>query len=593
MEQKYRILGIAPYEGLKNMMLRLAGEFPDLELTVFVGDLEQGLKIAKKNFYHNYDAVISRGMTAQLLSQLPIPVVEIEISMYDILCALSLADAKNKKTAIVSFADITQIASQLCEINDYQIDLYTLSSADKAHEVLTECKNKGYDSILCDMIANQTARQFGMNSYLITSGPESIRSAFENVMAVCRNIRALRSENLLLRELLRGQLSQTVMFDSKKNVILSTLDEPAEELIEMLEAEIPETTAEKDRRITKTRNGEIYAIKAQQLETEEESFTAFYFTNRKSPLATEKSGIRFYSKKEVENLYYESMFCYAGTIEKVRGSLCKISEATKPTLIIGESGTGKESLAFYIYMHGVLTKSPLTVIDCQLLNDKSWDYLLGHSNSPLSDSNTTIFLQNIDLLSNTRSAQLLAAILSMDVCETNHLILSATRNDNGQDSKTAALFANRLSAVTIFIPPLREQKSCIRPLMNQMLSLLNADAPHKLAGAEPQAIEELETYSWPHNLTQFKRVIGELSVTEKTSLATAESVRKILQKEQHIGYISNSNEAFLPIDLNRPLHEIEKDIVFRVLQTSNNNQTDASRKLGISRTTLWRIVSDK
>lgn len=568
-------------------------DFQEIELTVFVGDLEDGLEIAKKNFHRNYDAVISRGMTAQLLQQLPIPIVEIEISMYDIMCALNLADARHKKTAIVSFANITKIAGQLCEINDYSVDFYALSSPNKANDVLAMCKEKGYDSILCDMVANQAARQHGMNSYLITSGSDSVRRAFDQVLAVCKNIKSLRGENLMLRELIQGQLSQTVMFDDDKNIILSTMDDPSTDLIEMLGNEIEETIVEHDRRITKVRNGEIYSIRAQRIEVEDKTCTAFYFSSRKNPLTTEKAGVRFYSKKEIEQIYYESMFCFAGTAERIKGVLSKITGTSKPILIIGENGTGKESLAFYLYMNGLFTKTPLTVVDCQLLNDKSWEYLLSHSSSPLSDSNTTIFFQNLDLLSPSRSSQLLTAIISMEVYETNHVIMSATCDSNEQISKMVSLFADKLCALSVYAPPLREQKTCIPALLNQVLSLLNTDTPNKLAGAEPQAIKVLEEYNWPHNLTQFKRVIGELAITESNVLATEQTINKIIQKEQHIGYVPHTPESFMPIDLERPLSEIEKDIIERVLHASDNNQTIAAKKLGISRTTLWRIINEK
>jgi len=98
MKNYIRVLGIAPYEGMKNQMLNLAKEYPQIDLTVYVGDMEQGLIIAQNNFHGDYDVVISRGATAQMLrQQLTIPVIEIEISMYDILCAIKLAGGLRKK----------------------------------------------------------------------------------------------------------------------------------------------------------------------------------------------------------------------------------------------------------------------------------------------------------------------------------------------------------------------------------------------------------------------------------------------------------------------------------------------------------------
>lgn len=63
MHRKVRVLGIAPYDNMKALMLNLAQERDDIELTVFVGDLQQGVELAKRNFYNDYDAIVSRGGT--------------------------------------------------------------------------------------------------------------------------------------------------------------------------------------------------------------------------------------------------------------------------------------------------------------------------------------------------------------------------------------------------------------------------------------------------------------------------------------------------------------------------------------------------
>ena len=61
MENRFRVLCIAPYEGMKSLMSSLTDEYPEMDLTLFVGDRELGLEIARANFHGNYDVVISRG----------------------------------------------------------------------------------------------------------------------------------------------------------------------------------------------------------------------------------------------------------------------------------------------------------------------------------------------------------------------------------------------------------------------------------------------------------------------------------------------------------------------------------------------------
>ena len=67
MKNRIRVLGIAPYEGMKSLMSSVVADYPQIDLTLFVGDMEQGLEIAKNNFHGDYDVVISRGNTAKML----------------------------------------------------------------------------------------------------------------------------------------------------------------------------------------------------------------------------------------------------------------------------------------------------------------------------------------------------------------------------------------------------------------------------------------------------------------------------------------------------------------------------------------------
>ena len=105
--RKIRILGIAPYEGMKTIMQNIAKTREDLELDVYVGDLNTGVEIARRNFHSDYDVIISRGGTAQLIGQATsIPVIEVTLSVYDILRAIKLAENYEDRSAIVGSPSI-------------------------------------------------------------------------------------------------------------------------------------------------------------------------------------------------------------------------------------------------------------------------------------------------------------------------------------------------------------------------------------------------------------------------------------------------------------------------------------------------------
>ena len=595
MNHRIRVLGIAPYEGMKTLMSSVVADYPQIDLTLFVGDMEQGLEIARSNFHGDYDVVISRGGTAKMLQKnLALPVIEIDISMYDILCALKLADGLTGKTAMVSFANITSSAHLLCDLMKYNMDIYTIDSAEAVEPTLRQLQKNDYQSILCDMISNTTAKRLGLNSFLITSGIDSIRKAFDQALLLCRSQQRLRDENQFFRQLIQGQIGQTMVFDQDGNLFLSTLDDPKPELLELLRRDLPESQLGAERRITRNLGRMLYAIRARRISTGSLTYTAFFFDARKTPLSPNQVGIRFSTRPEAENAFYSSIFSFAGSISDYQQDIEHISQSTAPVMVTGEDGTGKESIVSVLYMRSPLRNAPLVSINCSLLNDKSWAFLLEHHNSPLADQGNTLYFASIDALSEERRQQLLAVLSEMDVCRRNRVIFSCVCQPGEYTSAVGSLFMDKLCCLSLYLPPLRQMAERIPALVNLSLSHLNVDLPRQIVGADPEAITLLQNFQWPHNYTQFRRVIGELAVTATGSLITAENVRQALRKERHVGAFSPCAEnAAAPLNLNRTLDEISQDVARRVVEESGGNQTVAAKRLGISRTTLWRLLQPK
>lgn len=595
MNHRIRVLGIAPYEGMKTLMSSVVADYPQIDLTLFVGDMEQGLEIARSNFHGDYDVVISPGGTAKMLQKnLALPVIEIDISMYDILCALKLADGLTGKTAMVSFANITSSAHLLCDLMKYNMDIYTIDSAEAVEPTLRQLQKNDYQSILCDMISNTTAKRLGLNSFLITSGVDSIRKAFDQALLLCRSQQRLRDENQFFRQLIQGQIGQTMVFDQDGNLFLSTLDDPKPELLELLRRDLPESQLGAERRITRNLGRMLYAIRARRISTGSLTYTAFFFDARKTPLSPNQVGIRFSTRPEAENAFYSSIFSFAGSISDYQQDIEHISQSTAPVMVTGEDGTGKESIVSVLYMRSPLRNAPLVSINCSLLNDKSWAFLLEHHNSPLADQGNTLYFASIDALSEERRQQLLAVLSEMDVCRRNRVIFSCVCQPGEYTSAVGSLFMDKLCCLSLYLPPLRQMAERIPALVNLSLSHLNVDLPRQIVGADPEAITLLQNFQWPHNYTQFRRVIGELAVTATGSLITAENVRQALRKERHVGAFSPCAEnAAAPLNLNRTLDEISQDVARRVVEESGGNQTVAAKRLGISRTTLWRLLQPK
>ena len=173
-----RVLAVAPYVGMKDLLEQEASYFPQIQLDALTGNLEEGVRLAQENFHANYDIIISRGGTATLLRQrVDLPVVEVPTRMTDILQAIRLSDGYFGKRALVGFSSITTGARDLIELLQLDIDVFTLSEASDISDILEYLKKEKYQTVICDVISGMAAQEAGFDTILITSGAESIRRA--------------------------------------------------------------------------------------------------------------------------------------------------------------------------------------------------------------------------------------------------------------------------------------------------------------------------------------------------------------------------------------------------------------------------------
>ena len=94
--KKTNILAIVPYEGLKDQMISLANRRDDIELTVYVGDMEEGYAISQSLHISDFDAVLSRGSTGENIRRsVTVPVIDITPSVLDVLRCIRLAQSFN------------------------------------------------------------------------------------------------------------------------------------------------------------------------------------------------------------------------------------------------------------------------------------------------------------------------------------------------------------------------------------------------------------------------------------------------------------------------------------------------------------------
>ena len=506
MEQKIRALGIAPYEAMKTAMQKLAAERTDLQLDVYVGDLEYGAEIVRHNLNNGYDVILSRGGTAELIGQITyIPVVEIPLSVCDVLRSIKLAENYADRYAIVGFPSITGSAHLLRELLQYKIDIVTIHNTDEVTATLRRLKQNGYRMVICDMITHTTAKRLGLNAILITSGTESIQAALDQAVKISTSYLRLQEENRFLENVLRGHTGDTVILDNAGDIFFTTWEqECAEELYSLLREELPQVEATESHKFFRNIGGTLFSVDGKILSHLGRSYAVFYIIASKIPINTGKYGIRFHSCREAQELFFNSFYSINGSMGELQNSIEQISQSTFPVMITGEIGTEKEQIARAIYVKSSLSQNTLISIDCGLLNDKSWEYLTNHYNSPFNDNQNTIYFKSLEELPSDRSRRLLSLIMDTGLYKRNRLIFSCTGLAGAPPHSVCHDFIKRLSCLNVCLPPLRERTQEIPTLSSLYLNSLNIILGKQLIGFTPSALSLLQTYSWPMNYTQFK-----------------------------------------------------------------------------------------
>ena len=589
-ELKIRVLAVAPYEGMRTEIIQAADAFPNLKLDIVVGDLEQGARLVREKGSENYDAIISRGGTAELIAQTAeCPVVEIDITFYDVLRCFRLAQNYTDHFAVVGFPSITEPTHVLCDLQQYPVRIITVHSSGEVRAALDALRREDYSFVLCDMVTHTIAREYGFDAFLITSGAESLRSALVQAEARGRLFSQSRQERMLLRSLLPSQNCAIVILRQDASVYMTVPDSVSDELLTLCRRAIAEIKRDSTHHFYHRTGGTLHTVSARAQVIDDAVFYIFNCQPSQIQLRSGHVGIRTMLRPECEQLFSTSFYSTSGAMGELEQRISSIALSRQPVMILGEAGTGKEQIARLVYLRSRHTAKPFVTVNCRVMEDKSWDYLFSHHNSPLVSYGSAIYFQHLEDMPAARQRELLSIILETGLASRTKLIFSCGQRDGDPVPEAAGAFAFRLGCLSESLPPLRRRTDEIPALAILYLSSLNFELGKQIAGFEPHALEQLSQYDWPGNYTQFKHVLHELAVMTGSAYIRSSLVAELLTKERTLSRSAPSSAAGVAIE-GRTLEEITTDVIMHTLDLHGGNQSSAARQLGIGRSTLWRYL---
>ena len=308
--------------------------------------------------------------------------------------------------------------------------------------------------------------------------------------------------------------------------------------------------------------------------------------------AAAHAGIEWLNADEVEALYESSTY---GIVEDAAAVAAPVRESYArgiPLMLEGELGAGQDQIAKRLYLDGPYADQPFVFVALDELTDRGWRHLLKSSESPLFQMGLTLCMGGWHAVGPQRLRELVSAMIDTALATRCHVVLTANDMPGGGESDQAAFVTERLACAVSVAPAIAEQGGASEKVTRYLeyLADMFETATPALSSA---AVKILDAYRWPRNYLQLREVSERLYILVGTGTAERAVAEEVLAQEDVIK-TATFGAPTLDSDLYilRPLADTERDIARLVVGHLHGNRTQAAEVLGISRTTLWRLLKD-
>ena len=308
--------------------------------------------------------------------------------------------------------------------------------------------------------------------------------------------------------------------------------------------------------------------------------------------AAAHAGIEWLNADEVEARYESSAY---GIVEDAAAVAAPVRESYArgvPLMLEGELGAGQDQIAKRLYLDGPYADQPFVFVALDELTDRGWRHLLKSSESPLFQTGLTLCVSGWHAVGPQRLRELVSAMIDTALATRCHVVLTANEMPGGGESDQAAFVTERLACAVSVAPAIAEQGGASKKTacyLKYLADMFKTGAPMLSAAAA----ETLDAYRWPRNYLQLREVSERLYILVGAGTVERAVAKEVLAQEDVIKTATFGAPA-LESDLYilRPLADTERDVARLVLQHLHGNRTRAAEVLGISRTTLWRLLKD-
>lgn len=297
---------------------------------------------------------------------------------------------------------------------------------------------------------------------------------------------------------------------------------------------------------------------------------------------------------------FEALVGRSPKMEALIQMAARIALSESTVLILGESGTGKELLARGIHANSTRRNGPFVTVNCpsipeQLLESELFGHVKGSFTGALKDrrgkfemaAGGTIFLDEIGDLKFDLQSKLLRVLQEREIERVGESkpipvdvrIIAATNKNLEQMMKNGEFREDlyyRLRVLPLEIPPLRERREDIVPLVHHFLEKYANGAEFTIL---PETLGLLEKYDWPGNVRELENVIERAVVLSPYAIISPDLLPPEIQNQR----LEQGKSAR---DSDKTLPQMEENAIREALRKTGGNRSQAAKLLGIPRHVL-------
>lgn len=315
-----------------------------------------------------------------------------------------------------------------------------------------------------------------------------------------------------------------------------------------------------------------------------------------------------------ERMQLGSMVGHGPAMQKLYSQILRAAPSDASVLLTGESGTGKELVAKALHDNSDRCKGPYIPVHCASLPENLLESeLFGYAKGAFTGATAarigrfeaadggTLLLDEIGEIPLGTQVKLLRVLQEKEVVRLgeNHArpvnvrVIAAThrnleamveRGDFRED------LYYRLRVLPLHVPPLRERKEDIALLGNKLLGDLEKRYKRDHMRLAHETLLALEAYAWPGNIRQLFNALEYALVHADGPTILPQHLPPEIERVAQPAPSDMTPEPSLVRPYYRPVQQIENETetISRVLAETGGNKAEAARRLGMSRTTLWK-----